>query len=151
MVIGHYYYGKLLSKIISYVEDNNRRYFHSDPDQLEIRSWIDKFLFSDVYVLGFGYDYAEMDLWWLLNQKKREQLPGMPKTKVYFYEPAGDDKEIKHKLLECYDVEVWTLGVKTYAAALAKVDGRLWEENKKMYEEFYYKALEDMVYRIKLL
>ncbi|MCR5119964.1 MAG: SIR2 family protein [Lachnospiraceae bacterium] len=143
MIIGHYYYGKYLYKIIDYVEKNRDRYFWSNPEKFEIRSWIDAFLFSDIYVLGFGCNYAEMDIWWLLNQKKREYTKRDP-CKVCFYEPKCEDNRIKHELLKCYGVEVIDMGIEVKTGIDKEKTPKEYEENCKRYEEFYYKALDDI-------
>ena len=89
-VLGHYYYGNLLCKI---KECLHRRNY---AENKEIKSWVDSFVMGDVYVLGFGFGFSELDLWWLLNRKAREKTAT---GKVYFYEakPVGFDE--KHELL----------------------------------------------------
>ena len=64
MIVGQYYYGNLLSKIKNYVDAQNNRYLKNEQNGMnpEIKSWIDAFIFNDVYVLGFGFDFSEMDL-----------------------------------------------------------------------------------------
>lgn len=34
-------------------------------------SWIDLFFISDIHIIGQGLDYSEMDLWWILNKRRR--------------------------------------------------------------------------------
>ena len=34
--------------------------------------WLDSFVLGNVNILGLGMDFSELDLWWLLNRKKRE-------------------------------------------------------------------------------
>lgn len=34
-------------------------------------SWIDLFFCSDMYISGFGMDYAEIDIWWLIIRRAR--------------------------------------------------------------------------------
>lgn len=84
IVIGQYYYGNLLAKIKEYSDKQADRYIRN---QLEIKSWIDAFILDDVYVLGFGFDVSEMDLWWLLERKNREKAEH---GKVYFYCPEWE-------------------------------------------------------------
>ena len=109
VVMGHYYYGKLLREIEEYVPNLIRRYQlakKSEDKSLQIKSWVDYFLISDIHIIGFSMDPAEMDLWWLLCCKKRN----FPDTKVFFYEPNaksinGTGKEL---LLKAYGVEIVT-------------------------------------------
>ncbi len=107
MILGAYYYGNLLGKII---EINRKRgnYYEKTAaagGKPKIRSWTDAFIFGDVYILGFGFGFAESDMWWLLNRKKREGLNG---GKTYFYElkPKNDINRAKMDLLELMNVEI---------------------------------------------
>lgn len=87
MILGHYYYANLLEKITAYVRQEGPRYRRETERGgiPRIRSWADAFLFGDVYVLGFGFDVSEFDLWWLLNRKKRERVET---GRTWFFAPA---------------------------------------------------------------
>lgn len=109
IVMGHYYYGKLLREIQEYIPNLIRRYqaaLKSENHIMQIRSWIDYFMICDVHILGFSMYPAETDLWWLLCCKKRH----CPNSKVCFYEP--DEKNIKNSgkelLMKAYGVEIRT-------------------------------------------
>ena len=75
IIIGHYYYGKLLGKIFSLLENRNNKQYKRQVEKKPpiIDSWVDSFIMGDVYVFGFGFDLSEMDLWWLLSRKKNEK------------------------------------------------------------------------------
>lgn len=107
MIIGHYYYGKLLCSVEKYAAEAIRRYKIAERQQGEFypRSWVDYILFGDVYIVGSGMDFSEMDLWWLINCKKRNG-----KGKIYYYEPNLNFE--KKVLMETYGVEHIDLGVK---------------------------------------
>ena len=107
MILGHYYYGKLLSKMQQYVSSliarakaNNAR-----EQDLKIRSWMDYFMLGDVYIVGLGMALSEMDLWWLVNCKKRH----FPETNVILYKP--DIKLEEMLLAEAYGIKVETDGL----------------------------------------
>lgn len=132
VVIGHYNYGRLLGK---YIEELNKRKNSQCERQKSgeppfIETWLDAFIMGNVYILGFGFDFSELDLWWLLNRKKRENADC---GRTVFYEPSYG-KEVKHALLRVYGVEVKDLGFKS--------------ENPN-YQEFYMRAIEDIHYNIK--
>ncbi len=109
MVIGHYYYGNLLSKYKSYFDEEvkNRYVKEQENDEVKIISWLDAFILGDVHVLGFGFDFSEFDLWWLLDRKKREKAEH---GKLYYYVPSWEANSLKFQekaeLLKCYDAEV---------------------------------------------
>ncbi len=129
MVIGHYYYGNLLTKIKNYVDSLDNRYLKNERDGIEstVKSWIDSFILDDVFILGFGFDVSEMDLWWLLERKKREKAHH---GKIYFFCPEWEaDKGDKIKLLEKSGVEICGRDIKVcykdylgfYKAALSQM------------------------------
>lgn len=139
MILGHYYYATLLHRIMDYVDKNSRYYAYRQQhrkDQL-IQSWLDSFLLGDVYVLGFGMDFSELDIWWLLNRKKREDAVH---GKVFFYEPGGDHFNEKAELLKLLGVEVVHCGVTTPKGTP--------EEKNIAYREFYLKAIQDIQNRV---
>lgn len=87
-------------------------------------SWIDLMFFSNVYILGFGLDYSETDLWWILNKRARMINDGKIKinNSIYFYDSVTDEKK---ELLESFHVKV-----------IAKID----EDHK----EFFDRAIKDI-------
>lgn len=106
MVIGHYYYGKLLKQIEDRAAICKRNYSIAQKKGFPYKpeSWVDYFLIGNVYIFGLGMYLAEQDLWWLLSFKELH----FPETKVYYYQAEKDmDKDIK-KLLYAYRVETIT-------------------------------------------
>ncbi len=101
LVMGQLYYGKLLSEIIARSNEVNSKYRASlrYQSQFSPLSWIDYFLISDVYILGFKLDFSESDIWWLLDYKNRV----FPETKVFFYDHSVND-EMK-LMFDCYNID----------------------------------------------
>lgn len=93
-ILGHYYYGNSLFKIKEEVKILEKS---AVEERKEDKSWVEAFLFSDIYCLGFGFGFSEFDLWWLLNRKAREKKN---KGKLYFYEPFNDKNWAKIELLK---------------------------------------------------
>ena len=103
MIIGHYYYGRLLSRIQTYTAETIRRYkiAERNGDLFYPRSWVDYILFGNVYIVGQGMDQSEMDLWWLMDCKKLYgkgtavlYKPDMPQEQVMLAEACGVTTEI---------------------------------------------------------
>lgn len=90
MIIGSYYYGKLLRRCIERLDGNGddsslakekeaqnyggktvefKRNLQKNKAQ-KIGSWVDAFVLGDVYILGLGMDFSEADLWWLIEYKR---------------------------------------------------------------------------------
>ena len=105
MILGAYYYGNLLGKMIALNKKRGNSYSQPLGGLPKIRAWTDAFILGDVYILGFGMGFAESDMWWLLNRKKRERGNA---GKTYFYEfnPEKDINRAKLDLLELMNVEI---------------------------------------------
>lgn len=134
VILGHYFYGNLLFCYDDYLtrQAPNRRYPTPDgPEGLPVMSWLDYFILGDVYCLGFGYDTAEMDLWWLLCRKKREMAPH---GTLYFIEPDRKSAVTKIALLRAYNAKHLSLGM----GELRDADYRI----------FYEKAVQEIGSRL---
>ena len=104
IIMGHYYYEKLVRETEDYIPQLIRRYkcFAGEDQDFQRKSWIDAFLIDDIYMFGFGIDFSESDIWWLLCCKKRN----FPKSKVYIYQPEKDLSDAQRIMLQCYNVEL---------------------------------------------
>ena len=141
LILGHYEYGNLLFKIKEFLNKRGNSYYDKQKQEetIKYKSWIDYFIMSDVYVLGFGFDFSELDLWWLLNRRKNENA----KTgKVYYYSPkSAKDFDEKQILLKQFDVEICDCGV-----MLPKIGENESKEDYSLrcrayYKEFYNNAI----------
>ncbi len=139
MILGHYWYGKLLYKIIEESEENKDHYARNQREgkPTELNSWMDSFILGDVYVLGFGFGLSEVDLWWLLNRKQRERAEH---GRVYFYELRSEKQREKTELLKLMDVEVFDLGFSDIEKTTP--------DGKADYKAFYQAAIEDIKQKI---
>lgn len=106
IIVGHYWYGTLLTNYKKIMEDRKDRYAKDAENGIfTIKSWLDAFIMGDVYVLGFGYDVSELDLWWLLNRKLYEKSKS--KGRMYFYSNQDDGSfDEKEELLKVCGAEV---------------------------------------------
>lgn len=151
MILGHYYYGNLLSLCREHIRNCERAYERLRPEDTDRRvgrmylkslverailSWVDAFLLGDVYVLGFGYDFSEMDLWWLLNAKKKLSEPGGNPGRMYYYRPDKEEAfDVKQELMREYGAEVLDCGARETGSE---------EADGAMYRQFYKDAIEDI-------
>ncbi|MBE5807006.1 MAG: hypothetical protein E7317_01525 [Clostridiales bacterium] len=128
MIMGHYYYARHLREIQDRVGVMMRvvRGCERAGSTFHPQSWVDAFLISDVFMLGFGLYLCESDLWWLLCCKKRN----FPDTKVFFYGEATNDVRL---LLEAYggetQDEISRIGedgyMRFYERAIADIERKL--------------------------
>lgn len=104
MVLGHYYYGKLLRRCVARLDgtkeitEDKKTVSHGKEKEFirnlkanrpqKIGSWIDAFVLGDVSILGFGMDFSEADLWWLVEYKRNHpEFCG----ETIFYNPEKDN------------------------------------------------------------
>ena len=68
-----------------------------------ITSWVDLFFVSDIYIVGFGLDYSEIDIWWLFFHRARLLRKGITiKNKIFYYDPCVDAS--KNKMLNTLNI-----------------------------------------------
>lgn len=72
------------------------------PTKEELKYWVDTFFFTDVHIIGFGFSFDEIDLWWLLNKRKRLMAQNCKvRNKIYFYGYVDNDIA---NMLKAFDV-----------------------------------------------
>ena len=131
LILSHDEYARLTNKIIEYCNKRKDDYTVYNQD-IHIKSWIDYFILGDLYILGFGFDFAEFDLWWLINRRIREKET---KGKIYFYEPKTKDNKYKLLAMEDMGIKVESLGIE-----IEEKD----ENADRKYNDFYNKAIDDI-------
>ena len=105
------YYGKLIGK---YQERINEKKGYANvcksKESEEITSWIDAFLLGDLYILGFGMNFSETDLWWLLEYKSNSQDKIFGETVFLDKTPSkiekGSPQWCKRELMKIWNVTI---------------------------------------------
>ena len=141
VVLGHYNYSALLSKMKGFSELRGDYYLRKQKSQKDVnyKSWIDYFIMGDIYVLGFGFDFSEFDLWWLINRKFNEKANH---GKIIIFEPEHCDGETeKERLLKLFGAEFKHCGIKI---PKAEEDGSNKNEIDSKYFEFYERAIKEI-------
>ena len=98
LILGHEQYGGQLRKISLLL---NKAYMTKnvgwDFSALYKKcSWIDFFFNANVYFIGFGLPYEEMDIWWLLVKRgkiKAQHQEVHLKNRICFYEVVDRDRD----------------------------------------------------------
>ena len=122
IMIGLDHYGGYVSKINDYVKGNYRITKGKKKIRLKsIRdkvksgefdgiSWIELFFNSNLHILGFGMDYSEIDLWWILNKRARlmNEIP-INNTITLYSDKMNSEKKGLLKSLNVNVVEVEVL------------------------------------------
>lgn len=104
VVMGHYYYGKLLRAIQERVSEFVPGYMGKTAEGLEYEpsSWVDLFLMDDVCIIGCALDLCEYDLYYLLCCKKRRENGSTVTYIVKEGETIDPEKKI---MLDAYNVK----------------------------------------------
>lgn len=63
------YYCKLVAQIEEVLSKLLRRTYAKN---FEYKTWVDYFVLGEVHILGFGLDFSEIDIWYLLDYKNRK-------------------------------------------------------------------------------
>lgn len=90
-------------------------------------TWVDIFLKNDIYILGAGLDFEELDIWWLLSYRNRELLEGKNdksspayNTKITYIDIVQEEYEDSRMLQELSSCDEQLLKVKELARAEIK-------------------------------
>lgn len=130
MVLTHDEYAKTINAILNY--GKMRKYdYEKNTTELKFESWVDYFIFGDLFIIGLGFDFSEFDLWWLINRRNREKS-GF--GNVYFFSPRS-------KFFEFTPIEnaLRNMGVNIEHCGITLSGDK--EEDNKIYKEFYIRAI----------
>ena len=63
-------------------------------------SWVELFFRTNLYIIGFGMDFSEIDIWWLLNKRARFMLeiPEINNRITYLFNHDYENEEEKPAL-----------------------------------------------------
>lgn len=142
IMLGYYHYCSYIGQMKKYI--NGEYVFAKRKDkgiilQIEDRmpitsedilSWIDLFFMSNVYIIGLGLFYEEIDLWWILTIRKR------------LIQKLGNDK-ISNTIVYYGDLEPGR------ESMFKHLDVQVVSSNRRNYEHKYAEYIKDIKNRIK--
>lgn len=103
---GNYFYKE--ANIEKKLKSMQNKLLGKDP--FDSVSWIELFYNTDVHIVGFGLDYSEIDIWWILNKRQRDNaVKLLPiENTIYYYDiiPQNDNQQAKHDLLKTFGVKL---------------------------------------------
>jgi len=96
-------------------------------------SWVELFFSTNIHIIGFGLDYSETDLWWILNKRARLMMKNniIINNKIKFYTHNIEDE--KKGLLESLKVDVILINEFTTPMQINEKETKY----KTDYEELY--------------
>lgn len=141
IIFGNYEYGKFLGKIQDQCTPGNyHRLFCNESkgrDPILDESWVDAFLFGDVFILGFGAALDESVFWWLMDRKKRMAYA---RGRVCFYAPI-DDRIPNQRQQDVVEM------LSAFGAECRSLSMRISKDSD--YMGFYEKAVKDIIRTVK--
>ena len=121
LVLGFNQYSKSVVEIENLLEAKN------NGKQLK-KNWIDTFLNSNLYIIGFGLSEDEIDLWDILVYRKRmNRRSGAKMNKITYFDISGWKDIKKQKILYGFDIDSVFIDVenkdwsRAYKTALFKI------------------------------
>lgn len=144
IMLGYYHYCSYIGQIRKYITGEYEFAKRKDKGTIpavenrlpitsnDIFSWIDLFFISNIYIIGLGLNYDEIDLWWILTIRKRLiQKFGRDfiSNNIVYY---GDLESGQKAMFEYLDVEVVT-------------------SKRKKYENKYQEYIDDINKRIRVI
>jgi len=122
-MLGLHQYAGYLQKLRQYLTtkaNGSPFVFGSDEDWEENdrkHSWADLFLRDHVHIVGFGFDYAETALWWLLSYKQRLRSlnkKDVPVGFTTFYQMGNFRRDRRLQMMEALGVKVQVISLKSH-------------------------------------
>lgn len=100
------------------LEADSEKDSKAELETVQFQTWVDLFFAATVYFIGFGLDFSETDIWWLLNKRARFKEKLEISNEIFFYAPqqqkaeteeeaakAKAEAEAKEKVLESFGVQ----------------------------------------------
>jgi hypothetical protein len=82
-------------------------------NKYDLHSWIELFFNSNIDIVGFGLDYSETDIWWIINKRLRFKLEGINiNNKITYY--TNEIDSVKKRILENLDITVVVIQTNNY-------------------------------------
>lgn len=131
IILGYDHYCKQIAKIreyipLSYTEllsKNNSRQ-RKEFYEWGKKTWVDLFFTSDVYILGLGLSYAELDLWWLIDLWARCKKQKLVNNSIVYIDAKNNAESLCkkpfRKVLEDFEVSYLQFVEDTYELAYYK-------------------------------
>lgn len=107
-----------------------RQILAGEGDGETAQHWCHLFFTQDVHIIGFGLDFSETDIWWLLNYRARAMLTGELTlgNRIFFYDTDGPTSSpYRRDLLDAFQVEQIPCPGDTYPQRYRRLRDRLSE------------------------
>ena len=125
IILGYDHYCNQIHKIHDMLPFDKKKKMDTYNETLnQENSWVNRFFTDDIYIVGLGLSFEELDIWWLIDKwatfQKFRQSRFMPPTNKIVYLDALVDEENKLELaktLEAYGLKYVPIRGKTRVQA----------------------------------
>lgn len=106
--------GKMTDNPMEMKFSNKTKSDEKEIAPFQFQTWVDLFFAATVYFIGFGLDFSETDIWWLLNKRARFKEKLEISNEIFFYAPKQQKNatksdiakaKAKEKVLESFGVQ----------------------------------------------
>lgn len=106
--------GKMIDNPMEMKFSNKTKSDEKEIAPFQFQTWVDLFFAATVYFIGFGLDFSETDIWWLLNKRARFKEKLEISNEIFFYAPKQQKNatkldiakaKAKEKVLESFGVQ----------------------------------------------
>lgn len=108
IILGYDHYCRQIARIRDYIPMQLRKVALTDQQKVNWKgeSWINLFFSDDIYIIGLGLDFAELDLWWLIDLWARCKKNDIIRNKIVYMDVATTEKTNPlSKIFENYGME----------------------------------------------
>lgn len=99
IILGYEHYCKEIAEIRKYIPYSIRNLVHGgkfdNMDTLTFpnKSWIDLIFKEDVFIIGLGLGFSELDLWWLIDMWSRLKKQGHVTNTIYYLDAIQENNK----------------------------------------------------------
>lgn len=106
--------GKMTDNPMKMKFSNKTKSDEKEIAPFQFQTWVNLFFAATVYFIGFGLDFSETDIWWLLNKRARFKEKLEISNEIFFYAPKQQKNatksdiakaKAKEKVLESFGVQ----------------------------------------------
>lgn len=104
IILGYNHYCKQITQIREYLPQYYRNILaiskDKDNKQWQGKSWVDLFFTDDIYIIGLGLGFAELDLWWILDLWTRCKIKGEIVNRIVYIDAMEKESSCKQPFVQ---------------------------------------------------
>lgn len=155
IMLGFNHYMGSAAKVDSYIKgtyksDSNKNLQEIKPikEKVELNeydnlSWVELFFKSDVHIIGFGFDFYEIDLWNILA--KRSRLNDLTNNIYYYTTSLSEIKDDSNRIVEAQKIALLK------SLSVEVIEEPIYRESNKDYSAQWNRFIDEMRKKINVI